>query len=78
MHEQIKKRLKELEAKYPSLSDYTMVTVTFDDGRKEEMVWSEVIQLDTEAIDKIEGDNQDIVNLLYAFMGVDMGLTALE
>lgn len=78
MHEQIKKRLKELEKKYPSLSEFTDVTVTFSDGHKETVMWSSVIQMNTDDIDKIEGCNQDAVNLLYALMGVDMGLKALE
>lgn len=79
MNEQIKKRIKALENQFPSIDDFTMVTVTFADGSTKEMLWVDVVnQLDSADICKIEGRNQDMVNLLYALMGVDMGIEALE
>ena len=79
MNEQIKKRIKALENQFPSIDDFTMVTVTFADGSTKEMLWVDVVnQLNSADICKIEGRNQDMVNLLYALMGVDMGIEALE
>ena len=79
MNEEIKKRIKALENQFPSIDDFTMVTVTFADGSTKEMLWVDVVnQLNSADICKIEGRNQDMVNLLYALMGVDMGIEALE
>lgn len=79
MNEQIKKRIKALENQFPSIDDFTMVTVTFADGSTKEMLWVDVVnQLDSADICKIEGRNQDTVNLLYALMGVERGTEALE
>ena len=76
MNEQIKRRLKELEEKHPSIKDACMLSVTFHDGSKKKMLLGELVQLESEEIESIESDNADLQALACALMWIDIGINA--
>lgn len=79
MNENIRKRLKELEKKHSSIDDFTMVTVTFIDGSRKEMLWCDIIEKYSENIEpivKLESKNPDLVSLLNCLLGIGLGLPA--
>lgn len=76
MNEQIKRRLRELEEKHPSIKESCMLSVTFHDGSKRNMLLGELIQLESEEIESIESDNKDLQELAQALMWIDIGLNA--
>ena len=76
MNEQIKRRLKELEVKYPSIDDFSMLSVTFHDGSKKQMLLKELVQYESDEIESIDSNNPDLKALACALMWIDIGLDA--